>query len=50
MIESLKDDATRSFLVGFKTAMEQVTVVHPTMDLSVMDPGKTMVDDQLRNN
>jgi len=47
-IESLKDDATRSFLVGFEMALEQATVVDPALDLSSLDPGKTMVGDQLR--
>jgi len=33
-IETLKDDATRSFLASFETTLEQATVVHPTLDLS----------------
>jgi len=47
-IEALKDDVTQSFLAGFETALEQATVVHPTLDLSALDLGKTMVDGQLR--
>jgi len=50
MIESLKDDVTRSFLAGFEIALEQATIVHLTMDLSTLDPGKTVVDDQLRED
>jgi len=50
MIEFLKDDATQSFLDGFETALEQATVVHPTMDLSALDLGKTVVDGQLRED
>ncbi|KAK7353766.1 hypothetical protein VNO80_19218 [Phaseolus coccineus] len=50
MIESLKDDVTQSFLAGFETALEQAAVVHPTMDLFVLDPGKTVVDVQLKGD
>ncbi|KAK7335315.1 hypothetical protein VNO80_27093 [Phaseolus coccineus] len=44
MVESLKDDATQAFLAGFEMALEKATVVYPTMDLSALDPGKTVVD------
>jgi len=29
-------------------ALEQATIVHPTLDLSALDLGKTVVDDQLK--
>jgi len=48
IIEALKDDATRSFLVAFETTLEQAIVVHPTLDLFALDLGKIVVDDQLR--
>ena len=47
IINSLTEDATKSFLVGFEIALEQTTVVQHTMDLSKLDPGKTVVDDRL---
>jgi len=47
VIDSLKEDVTQSFLAGFKTTLEQAAIVQPTMDLSELDPGKTMVDDRL---
>lgn len=50
MIEALKDDATRSFLAGFETALEQAAIVYPTLDLSALNLEKTVVDDQLRRN
>jgi len=36
--------------VGFEAALEQAAVVHPSMDLSKLDLGKTMVDGQLRGD
>jgi len=50
MNESFKDDVTRSFLAIFEIALEQGTVVHSTMDLSALDPGKTVVDGELRED
>jgi len=47
-IEALKDDAPRSFLAGFEPTLEQATIVHPTLYLSALNPGKTVVDGQLR--
>jgi len=31
-------------------SLEQAAVIHPTLDLSELDPGKTVVDDQLRGD
>jgi len=50
VIESFKQDAAQSYLVGFKAALEQVAVVHPSLDFWELDPGKTMVDGQLRKD
>jgi len=47
-IEALKDNATQSLLAGFETALEQATVVLPTLDLSTLDLGKIVVSNQLR--
>jgi len=47
VIDSLKEDATQSFLTDFETTLEKAAVVQPTMDLSKLDPSKTMVDDKL---
>jgi len=44
--DSFKQDVARSYLVEFEAALEQVAVVHLTMDLSELDPVKSwlMVD------
>ena len=42
-----KQDTAQSYLVGFEAALEQAATVHPSMDLSTLDPGKTVVDSQL---
>ena len=47
MVNSLKDDATQSYLVRFKTTLEQATVVHPIVEVSELDPGKTIIDGKL---
>jgi len=47
IIDSLNENATQSFLVGFQTALKQATIVQPTINLSELDPGKTVVDDKL---
>ncbi|ESW32997.1 hypothetical protein PHAVU_001G035000 [Phaseolus vulgaris] len=46
-IELLKDDVTNTFIVGFEAALEQVAAVHPSVDLSLMDPCKTVVEGKL---
>jgi len=45
--DSFKEDATQSYLVGFEIALEQATVVHPTIDFSDLDSGKIVVDEKL---
>jgi len=45
VVESLKDDVAQAFVAGFETALEQAPMVHPTMDLSALDPSKIVVDD-----
>jgi len=47
-IDSFKQDVAQSYLVGFEAALEQASAVHPTMDLSELDPSKIVVDSQLR--
>jgi len=49
-IDSFKQDASPSYLVGFEAALEQAAVVHPSMDLSELDSGKIVVDGQLRGD
>jgi len=46
-IDSEKQDIAQSYLVGFEVSLKQAAVVDPTMDLLKLDPGKTVVDDQL---
>jgi len=48
--ESFKQDVAQSYLVVFEAALEQVAVIHPTLDLSELDLGKIVVDDQLRGD
>jgi len=48
--ESFKQDAAQSYLVRFEATLEQIVVVHPTLDLSELDPGKIVVDGQLRGD
>ena len=43
MVNSLKDDATQSFIVGFETALEQTTIVYPTVDFSEQNSCKSIV-------
>jgi len=33
-IDALKDDVASSYVVGFKAALEQATIIHPIIDLS----------------
>jgi len=44
--DPFKEDATQSYIVGFKAALEQATVVHP-VDFSEVDLGKIVVDGKL---
>ncbi|KAL9318122.1 hypothetical protein ACSQ67_014639 [Phaseolus vulgaris] len=46
-IELLKDDVANSYMVDFGAALEQVVVVYPDTDLSLMDPCKAVVDEKL---
>jgi len=45
--DSFKQDVAKSYLVGFEAALEQAAVVHPTIDLSTLDLGKTVVNGKL---
>ncbi|KAL9325373.1 hypothetical protein ACSQ67_006018 [Phaseolus vulgaris] len=47
MVDSLKDDTTQSFIVGFETALEQASSVHPTVDFIELNPCKSIVDGKL---
>jgi len=47
MVDSFKDDATQSYIVGFETALEQAAIVHPIVDFSELNPGKIIVDGKL---
>ena len=42
--DSFKQDVAQSYLVGFEAPLEQAVVVYPIMDLSELDPVKTVVD------
>jgi len=35
--------------MGFETAIEQASELHPEIDYSELSPGKTVVDGQLRD-
>jgi len=39
-INTLKDDATQPYIVSFDGAMEQVAIVHPSMDFSTPSHAK----------
>jgi len=47
VVDSLKDDATQSFIVGFETALEQATIIHHAMDCLEFNPCKSIVDEKL---
>jgi len=49
-IESFKQDADQSHLIGFEATLEQATIVHPTLYFSELGSSKTMVDGQLRED
>jgi len=38
---------TNSYWVGFEAALEQTTILHPTIDLSEVNPCKEVVDGKL---
>jgi len=44
VIDSFKEDDTQFYLVGFEIALEQAAIVHPTIDFSELDPGKTVLE------
>jgi len=44
-----KLDTAQSYLVGFEAAIEQASGLHPEIDYSELDPCKTVVDGQLRD-
>lgn len=46
----LKDDVANSFATGFDAALEQVVVIHKTIDLSIIEPCKFVVDRKLTEN
>jgi len=43
VVDSLKDDATQSFIVRFETALKQAVIVHPTVDFSELNPCKRIM-------
>jgi len=43
----LKNDIASSFGVGFEVALEQTTIVHPSIDLFEINPCKVVVDGKL---
>jgi len=43
----LKNDITKSYAVGFETAMVQACVIHPGIDFSDVNPCYAVVDDKL---
>jgi len=45
--EGWKQDAAQAFLVGFEAATEQASTLHPSIDFSQLDPGKTLVNGKL---
>ena len=47
--EACKQDAAQSYLVGFEAAIEQASGLHPEIDYSQLNPGKTVVNGQLRD-
>ena len=47
VVDSLKDDATQSFIVWFETALEQAAIVHPTVDFFELNLYKSIVDGKL---
>lgn len=46
-INTVKDDATQSYIVGFEAAMEQVALLHPSVDFSEFSPCKSVVNGKL---
>ena len=38
MVDTLKDDATQSYIVGFKTTLQQLALVHPHGGLLRVEP------------
>jgi len=47
IIDTLKDDVTQAYVVGFEAAMEQATIVHPSLNFSELSPCKAVVDGKL---
>ena len=45
--EALIDDATNSFMAGFKDAVTQASGIYPEMDFSQLSLGKIVVDERL---
>ncbi|QCE15767.1 uncharacterized protein LOC114196018 [Vigna unguiculata] len=46
-LEEAKDEIARSFMKGFHRAIEQVNILFPNTDLSVVDPLKIAVDGKI---
>jgi len=42
-----KNDVANSYMASFEAALEQVATVHPSTNLSLMDPCKVVVDGKL---
>ena len=47
--EACKQDDAQAYLVGFEVAIEEASRLYPNIDYSQLDPDKTMVDGQLRD-
>ncbi|KAK7353840.1 hypothetical protein VNO80_19293 [Phaseolus coccineus] len=46
-MDVLQHDMASSFIVGFEAAKDQAAILHPSMDLSEMNPCKTAVDGKI---
>jgi len=45
--ESLKNDITKSYGIGFEAVVEQACVIHPDIDFSDVNPCYAVVDGKL---
>jgi len=45
--DSFKQDVVQSYPFGFEAALEQTTIIRPTIDFSELNPGKTVVGRRL---
>ncbi|KAK6646238.1 hypothetical protein PHAVU_L003437 [Phaseolus vulgaris] len=47
IVGALQDDVASSFIVGFEVVKDQAVVFHPSIDLSDINPCKTVVDGKI---